>query len=153
LPGIDPISLCDYFVFPEAFSCEEKRLFYEVAKSLPPSMICELKNAVFGTNPDLYQLTPSQVRVVEEFHFDQKPSCIGGFLDIHPAGGFRKEATMPWKFRSKYIHLVNHLKLKSGVLSENSNDYVVVHWRRGINSLPMSGVQKLKMETIRSIPQ
>jgi hypothetical protein len=38
---------------------------------------------------------------------------------------------MPWKFRSKYVHLVNHLKLKSGVLSENSNDYLVVRWRRG----------------------
>jgi hypothetical protein len=152
-PDINTISLCDYFVFPEVFSCEEKRPFYEVAKSLPPSMICELKNAVFATNADLYQLQPNQVKVVEEFHFDQKPSCIGGFLGIDPVGGFDKEATMPWKFRSKYIHLVNHLKHQSGVLSENSNDYVVVHWRRGISSLPMSAVQNGKIEILRRILQ
>jgi hypothetical protein len=130
-PGIYFISLCDYFVFPEVFSCEEKRPFYELAKVLPPSMICELKNDVFGTEPERYRLNPSQVKVVEKFNFGQKPSCIGGFLGIYPLGGFGKEATMPWKFRSKYVHLVNHLKHKSGVLSESSNDYVVVHWRRG----------------------
>jgi hypothetical protein len=113
------------------FSCEEKRPFYEVAKSLPPSMVCELKNDQFGTEPERYQLKPSQVRVVEKLHFDQKPSCIGGFLGIYPLGGFGLEATMPWKFRKKYVIHVNRLKQKNRLLAKRNNDYAVVHWRRG----------------------
>jgi hypothetical protein len=130
-PGIDPINLCDYFVLPEVFYCRERRPFYEVAKSLPPSMVCELKNDQFGTEPERYRLKPSQVKVVEKFHFDQKPACIGGFLGIYPVGGFGLEATMPWKFRKKYVLQIYRLKQKNRLLAKRNNDYAVVHWRRG----------------------
>jgi hypothetical protein len=138
-PGVLSVSLCDYFVLPEVFSCEENRPYYRVAKSLPSSTVCELmnaKNMSWGTNPEMYQLKPEQVKIVDRFHFDQKPSCIGGYLGLYSGvtsanKESEKEVIMPWKFRHEYLNLVNVLKRKTEALSSNRRGYVVVHWRRG----------------------
>jgi hypothetical protein len=134
-PDVSSVSLCDYFALPEVFSCDENRPYDEVAKSLPPTTVCELMNATFGTKPEIYHLNPNQVKVVQKFHFDRKPSCIGGYLGFYPGGVSDKlpgkEIIMPWKFRNKYIQQVNRLKQQNGILSENSNEYAVFHWRRG----------------------
>jgi hypothetical protein len=138
-PAVLSVSLCDYFDLPEVFSCEENRPYHQVAKSLPSSTVCELmnaKNMSWGTKAEMYQLQPNQVKIVEKFHFHQKPSCIGGYLGLYSGitsanKESEKEVIMPWKFRSKYLNLVNILKLKTGALSYDTKDYVVVHWRRG----------------------
>jgi hypothetical protein len=130
-PGVHSVSLCDYFLLPEQFSCEEKRPFDEVARSLPSSTVCELKNATFATDPGYYKLKRNQVKVVDEFHF-RETSCVGGFLALYNSDKiFLKEVIMPWQFHPKYIQQMNCLKQKTGLLPADSNDYVVVHWRRG----------------------
>jgi hypothetical protein len=136
-PGVHSVSLCDYFLLPEVFVCEpHNRPYDKVAASLPASTVCELMNASFGTDPGYYKLQRNQVKIVDQFHFDGNPSCIGGFLGFYPGGASYKvaatEVIMPWKFRYKYIQQLNLLKQKTGLLmTESSNNYLVVHWRRG----------------------